>query len=86
MPNDLCNRVGLRIATVEDLRAAYDFEDLQSFLDLYYEGMRVLLHERDFFDLATAYLARMAAEAFWSVSSNSPFGVLSNTIPPPDWA
>ncbi len=56
------NRVGLRIATVEDLRAAYDFEDLQSFLDLYYEGMRVLLHERDFFDLATAYLARMAAE------------------------
>ena len=56
------NGVGLRFATVEDLRAAYDFEDLQSFLDLYYEGMRVLLHERDFFDLAAAYLARMAAE------------------------
>lgn len=56
------NGVRLRFAAVEDLRAAYGFEGLQSFLDLYYEGMRVLLHERDFFDLAAAYLARMAAE------------------------
>ena len=56
------NDVRLRFATVEDLGAAYAFEGLQSFLDLYYEGMRVLLHERDFFDLAAAYLDRMAAE------------------------
>jgi adenosine deaminase len=56
------NRLALRWASVEELKAAYDFRDLQSFLDLYYEGAHVLLHERDFFDLTWAYLERMARE------------------------
>lgn len=56
------NHVTLPYASVEDLRAAYDFKDLQSFLDIYYAGASVLLTEQDFFDMAWAYLVRAAAE------------------------
>lgn len=56
------NGVTLRFPDVESLRRAYDFDNLQSFLDIYYEGAGVLLHERDFHDLAWAYLERMKAE------------------------
>jgi adenosine deaminase len=52
------NRVTLPYPSVEALRAAYDFESLQAFLDLYYQATRVLLTERDFHELASAYLAR----------------------------
>ena len=54
------NGVALRYASVEEARRAYDFSDLQSFLDLYYEGMQVLLHEQDFYDLTRAYLRRVS--------------------------
>jgi adenosine deaminase len=54
--------VALPYANVEALRAAYDFADLQSFLDLYYAGAAVLRTEADFFDLALAYLERAAAD------------------------
>ena len=43
---------------VAEMRAAYDFYDLPSFLKIYYEGMRVLVHEPDFYDLTFAYLAK----------------------------
>ena len=56
------NRVTLPFATVEEVRRSYDFRDLQSFLDIYYQGARVLLRERDFYDLTWAYLLRRAAE------------------------
>lgn len=56
------NGVTLRHPSVGSLRAAYDFRDLQSFLDLYYECAAVLRTERDFHDLTAAYLARAAAE------------------------
>jgi len=56
------NGVSLGYASVEEVRDAYDFADLQSFLDLYYEGMRVLLRERDFYDLTLAYLEKAAAQ------------------------
>jgi adenosine deaminase len=56
------NDVQLRFSSVEELRAAYDFTDLQSFLDLYYEGAAVLRTEDDFHDLAIAYLERAAAD------------------------
>ncbi|MCB9672643.1 MAG: adenosine deaminase [Alphaproteobacteria bacterium] len=56
------NGVPLRFPTVEALREAYAFTDLQSFLDIYYEGAGVLLHEADFFDLTWAYLLRAAAD------------------------
>ena len=56
------NGVKLRYADTEELREAYRFEDLQSFLNLYYELMTVLRTERDFEDLANAYLTRAAAQ------------------------
>ncbi|CAM5414596.1 adenosine deaminase [Streptomyces aurantiogriseus] len=56
------NGVTLPYADTEELRKAYQFEDLQSFLNLYYELMAVLRTERDFEDLANAYLARAAAQ------------------------
>jgi adenosine deaminase len=56
------NGVTLPYADTDELRKAYQFEDLQSFLNLYYELMAVLRTERDFEDLANAYLARAAAQ------------------------
>jgi adenosine deaminase len=56
------NGVKLPYANVEALRAAYAFTDLQSFLDIYYAGASVLLHEQDFYDMAWAYLERAAAD------------------------
>ncbi|MCX4880710.1 MULTISPECIES: adenosine deaminase [unclassified Streptomyces] len=56
------NGVELPYADEDELRKAYDFEDLQSFLNLYYELMAVLRTEQDFEDLANAYLARAAAQ------------------------
>uniref|UniRef100_UPI0035648052 adenosine deaminase n=1 Tax=Halomonas sp. TaxID=1486246 RepID=UPI0035648052 len=56
------NGIELPYATVEDVRAAYDFSDLQSFLDLYYQGMSVLRTAEDFFDLAMDYFRRASDE------------------------
>lgn len=56
------NDVSLPYATVDDLKAAYDFADLQAFLDLYYAGMSVLLKEQDFYDLTAAYMTRAVAD------------------------
>jgi adenosine deaminase len=56
------NRVPLAYPSVDALRAAYAFTDLQSFLDVYYAGASVLIEERDFFDLAWAYFERAAAD------------------------
>ncbi|WP_422129963.1 adenosine deaminase [Streptomyces misionensis] len=56
------NGVELTYADTDELREAYRFQDLQSFLNLYYELMAVLRTERDFEDLANAYLARAAAQ------------------------
>lgn len=56
------NGVALRHASVDELRRAYEFESLQDFLNLYYEGARVLRTERDFHELTAAYFRR-AAEA-----------------------
>ena len=54
--------VALPYDSVDALRAAYAFSDLQSFLDIYYAGASVLLKEQDFYDMAWAYLERAAAE------------------------
>ena len=57
------NGVGRPYASVEALRAPYSFDALQDFLDLYYQGMAVLVTERDFYDLTHAYLETARAEA-----------------------
>ncbi len=80
------NGVALRYASVEEVRRAYDFSDLQSFLDLYYEGMRVLLHEQDFYDLTRAYLQRISAqnvrhtEIFFDPQAHTDRGVPFETV------
>lgn len=56
------NSIGLRYGSVDELRQAYEFTDLQSFLDIYYEGAGVLRHERDFYDMTMAYLRHAAAD------------------------
>ena len=56
------NGVTLPYDSVQALRSAYAFTDLQSFLDIYYAGASVLLQEQDFYDMAMAYLERAAAD------------------------
>ena len=56
------NGVSLPYASVEALRAAYAFTDLQSFLDIYYAGASVLLTEQDFHDMAWDYLLKAQAD------------------------
>ena len=53
------NHVPLKYDSVAALKAAYQFDSLQDFLDLYYQGMSVLLTEQDFYDLTMAYLKRV---------------------------
>jgi adenosine deaminase len=54
------NGIDLPFATVDEVRAAYEFSDLQTFLDIYYQGAAVLVTEEDFYDLMVAYLERAA--------------------------
>jgi len=56
------NNIDIPYASVEDIRAAYDFSNLQDFLDLYYIGMNVLQTEDDLYDLTMAYLRRSHAD------------------------
>jgi adenosine deaminase len=80
------NDVTLRWNTAEELRAAYQFTNLQSFLDLYFEGCRVLVHERDFYDVTRAYLRRahedgvIRAELFIGPQSFTQRGVEPGTL------
>ena len=84
------NQITIRFKSVEEIRAAYNFHNLQSFLDIYYEGANVLLHERDFYDLTSAYLKRCRAdnvvhtEIFFDPQTHTdrgvPFKVMFNGI------
>lgn len=56
------NKIAVPYPSVEALRSAYQFSDLQSFLNLYYAGMNVLKTEQDFFDLAMAYFAKASTQ------------------------
>src|SRR6266850_1440084 len=56
------NAVSLKYESVEAVREAYRFGNLQSFLSIYYEACSVLLHEQDFYDLTLAYLQRAHAQ------------------------
>ena len=60
----LARRNGIRLPyeSVDALRQAYRFRNLQDFLDIYYQGMSVLITEQDFYDLALAYLQRARAD------------------------
>ncbi len=80
------NGVALPYASVEDLRKAYAFTNLQSFLDIYYAGASVLLQEQDFYDMAWAYLERaradnvLHAEIFFDPQTHTARGVAMKTV------
>ncbi|ARN19551.1 adenosine deaminase [Piscinibacter gummiphilus] len=80
------NGVSLPYPSVEALRAAYAFTDLQSFLDIYYAGASVLLKEEDFFDMAMAYFQRakadnvVHAELFFDPQTHTDRGVPFATV------
>lgn len=80
------NGVDLKWDSPEALRAAYEFSDLKSFLELYFEGCRVLVSERDFYDVTMAYLKRavrdgvVRAELFLGPQSFTDRGVPMTSI------
>jgi adenosine deaminase len=80
------NGVALPYESVDALRAAYAFTDLQSFLDIYYAGASVLLTEEDFFDMAWAYFLRakqdnvVHAELFFDPQTHTERGVPMATV------
>src|SRR5690606_29745549 len=80
------NNVRLAHDSVEALRRAYAFSNLQDFLDLYYQGMSVLLTEQDFYDLAMAYFRKAAGqnvryvEFFFDPQGHTSRGVSFDTV------
>jgi adenosine deaminase len=80
------NRVPLPYRSPDEVRAAYQFSDLQSFLDIYYQGTRVLLKDRDFYDLTRAYLKKAHdqnvrhAEIFFDPQAHTERGVHPRAI------
>ena len=80
------NKVNLPYPSVEALRQAYAFTDLQSFLDIYYAGASVLLKEEDFYDMAWAYFEKAArdsvihAELFFDPQTHTSRGVEMGTV------
>ncbi len=80
------NSVTLPYASVEELRSAYAFTNLQSFLDIYYAGASVLITEQDFYDMANAYFVKAAAdnvvhaELFFDPQTHTARGVSMQTV------
>ena len=80
------NAVAIPFDSVEAVRAAYSFSNLQDFLDIYYEGANVLREEADFRDLALAYFERAAAdnvvhaEIFFDPQTHTDRGIAFDTV------
>jgi len=85
---ELAARNGVRLpyGSVDEVRAAYEFDDLSSFLGVYYEGMSVLLTEQDFYDLAMAYFRKarsqnvVYAEVFFDPQAHASRGIGFDTV------
>ena len=80
------NRITLPYSSIAQLRQAYAFTNLQSFLDVYYAGASVLIQEQDFYDMAMAYFVRAAAdnvvhaELFFDPQTHTARGVAIDTV------
>lgn len=80
------NHVKLPYDSIEDVKKAYEFDNLQSFLDIYYQGAQVLVKERDFYDLTMAYMARCAeqnilhVEIFFDPQTHTSRGIGFSTV------
>ena len=80
------NQVDIPFASPQEVRDAYQFTNLQDFLDIYYQGANVLLHEQDFYDLTWAYLMRckednvIHTEIFFDPQTHTARGVAFETV------
>ncbi|MBL4907602.1 MAG: adenosine deaminase [Sneathiella sp.] len=80
------NNISLPFKTVEEVRDAYQFSDLQDFLDIYYQGMGVLQTEQDFYDLTWAYLTKIHSqnvihtEIFFDPQGHTDRGISFDTV------
>jgi adenosine deaminase len=80
------NKKEIRFKSVAEIKEAYNFHNLQSFLDIYYEGAGVLIYERDFYDLTMAYLKRcrednvVHTEIFFDPQTHTERGVSFETV------
>lgn len=80
------NRIALPYKTIEEVRNAYRFTSLQSFLDIYYAGANVLITQSDFFDMTWAYLLRCKAqnilhtEIFFDPQTHTKRGIAFETV------
>ena len=80
------NKIDIKYKTLSEVKQAYNFSNLQEFLDIYYQGMSVLITEEDFFDLAYAYLSKANcqnithAEIFFDPQGHLARGVSFATI------
>ena len=80
------NTISLPYKTIEEVKHAYNFTSLQSFLDIYYAGANVLINESDFFDLTWAYLLRCHAqnichtEIFFDPQTHTSRGIAFKTV------
>lgn len=80
------NGLKLKYNSVEDLKAAYNFSNLQEFLDIYYSGASVLISEQDFYDLTWAYLLKVHAqnvvhtEVFFDPQTHTSRGIPFQTV------
>ena len=80
------NAINIPFSSTEEVRAAYEFDNLQSFLDIYYQGANVLIEEQDFFDLCWAYLLRcqqdkvLHTEIFFDPQTHTERGIAFDTV------
>lgn len=80
------NNISLPFGSIEEVRKAYNFSDLQSFLDIYYAGAGVLIKEQDFYDMTWAYLKKAHAqnvrhtEIFFDPQTHTNRGVPFETV------
>ncbi len=80
------NNIKLKYKSVEELKKAYKFNNLQDFLDIYYEGCNALLHEQDFYDLTYAYFTKayeqniVHAEIMFAPQTHTNRGVSFETV------
>jgi len=80
------NNISLDYDSVESLKKAYKFNNLQEFLDIYYIGAKVLIHEQDFYDLTWAYLKKVHSqnvvhvEVFFDPQTHTDRGVGFDTV------
>lgn len=80
------NQVAIPYQTIEEVKQAYNFHNLQSFLDIYYAGANVLIHEQDFYDLAWAYFEKcqqdnvVHTEMFFDPQTHTVRGIAFETV------